>query len=159
MLYLALKTIHVLAVVAFVGNIVVGAFWKAFADRTGNAAVMAHTIDGIMRADRIFTIPGVIVLFLAGMATAGVGHYSILGTGWILWGLGLFVISGIAFAPIARAQRELLKIAQAGLQTAQEREQYEAASRQWNLYGTIATVAPLLALVIMVIKPSLPAFH
>lgn len=159
MLYLALKTIHILAVVVFLGNIVVGGFWKAFADRTGNAAVMAHTIDGIMRADRIFTMPGVIVLFLAGMAAAGVGHYSILGTGWILWGLGLFVISGIASVPVTRAQRELSKILQAGLQTAEQRGQYEAGSRQWNLYGSIATLAPLAAVVIMVFKPSLPAFH
>ena len=147
------------AVVVFLGNIIVGAFWKAFADRTGNAAVMAHTIDGIVRADRIFTIPAVIVLFLAGMAAAGVGHYSILGTGWILWGLGLFALSGVAFGPIARAQRELLKVAQTGLQTPEQRQQYEAVSRQWNIYGTIATLAPLAALVIMVLKPNLPAFH
>lgn len=159
MLYVVLKTVHVLAVVIFLGNIIVGGFWKAFADRTGNAAVMAHTIDGIIGADRIFTIPGVIVLLLAGLATAFVGHYSILGTGWILWGLGLFIVSGIAFGPIARAQRELLKMAQAGLQTAEQRQQYQALSNQWNVYGTIATVAPLLALVVMVLKPSLPAFH
>lgn len=159
MLYLALKTIHVLAVVAFLGNITVGVFWKVFADRTGNAAVMAHTIDGIIRADRIFTIPGVIVLALAGVAAALVGHYPILGTGWILWGIALFVISGIAFVPLARAQQALLAVAQTGLQTAEQRQQYEAISGQWNLYGTIALVAPLLALVIMVLKPSLPAFH
>jgi uncharacterized membrane protein len=159
MLYLALKTIHVLAVVIFLGNITVGAFWKAFADKTGKAPVMAHTIDGIIRADRIFTIPAIVVLLLAGFATAGVGHYSILGTGWILWGIGLFVVSGIAFGPIARAQRALLAVAQTGLQTAEQQRAYEALSRQWNLYGTIATAAPFAALVIMVLKPSLPAFH
>jgi uncharacterized membrane protein len=159
MLYLALKTIHVLAVVIFLGNITVGAFWKAFADKTGKAPVMAHTIDGIIRADRIFTIPAIVVLLLAGFAAAGVGHYSILGTGWILWGIGLFVVSGIAFGPIARAQRALLAVAQTGLQTAEQQKAYEAISRQWNLYGTIATVAPFAALVIMVLKPSLPAFH
>lgn len=159
MLYLALKTVHVLSAVAFLGNITVGIFWKAYADRTGNAAIMAHTIDGIIRADRIFTIPGVIVLALAGIATALVGGYSILGTGWILWGIGLFLVSGVAFGPLARAQRELLKVAQTGLQTAEQRQQYEALTGQWNLYGTIATVAPLLALVVMVIKPNLPAFH
>lgn len=159
MLYLALKTIHVLAVVAFVGNITVGVFWKAWADRSGNAAIMAHTIDGIIRADRIFTIPAVIVLFLAGMAAAGVGHYSVLGTGWILWGLGLFVISGLGFGPVARSQRELLKIAQMGLQTPEQRQSYEAVSGRWNVFGTLSTVAALLALVIMVLKPALPAFH
>ena len=72
MLYLALKTVHVLAAVAFLGNIIVGGFWKALADRTGNAAIMAHTIDGIIKADRIFTIPAVIVLAPPG----------------ILWGIG-----------------------------------------------------------------------
>lgn len=159
MLYLVLKTIHVLAVVLFLGNITVGAFWKAFADKTGKPPVMAHTIDGIIRADRIFTIPAVIVLVLAGFAAAGMGHYSILGTGWILWGLGLFVISGVAFGPIARVQRALLAVAQTGLQTAEQQAAYEALSRQWNVYGTIATVAPFAALVIMVLKPALPAFH
>lgn len=159
MAYLVLKTIHVLAVVAFLGNITVGIFWKAFADRTGNATVMAHTIAGIIRADRIFTIPGVVVLFLAGMAAAGIGHYSIVGTGWILWGLGLFVISGLAFGPVARSQRRLLQVAQSGLQTSEERQSYEAISKQWNVYGTVSTVAALIALVVMVLKPSLPAFH
>lgn len=157
--YLALKTIHVLAVVIFLGNITVGAFWKAYADRTGKPAVMAHTIEGIIRADRIFTIPAVIVLLLAGFAAAGVGRYPILQTGWILWGLGLFVISGVAFGPIARAQRALLAIAGTGLQTTEQQAAYEALSRRWNVYGTIATIAPLAALVIMVIKPNLPAFR
>ena len=159
MLYLVLKTIHVLAVVVFLGNITVGVFWKAFADRTGDANVMAHTIDGIIRADRIFTIPGVVVLAVAGVATAFAGHYSILGTGWILWGLGLFIVSGIAFGPLARAQRELLQVARTGLQTLEQQARYAAVSRQWNLYGTIATLAPLAALVVMVLKPNLPAFH
>lgn len=159
MLYLALKTIHVLAVVIFLGNITVGAFWKAFSDKTGKPPVMAHTIEGIIRADRIFTIPAVVVLVLAGFADAGIGHYPILGTGWILWGLGLFVISGVAFGPIARAQRALLAVAQTGLQTAEQQKAYEALSRQWNAYGTLATLAPFAALVIMVVKPNLPAFH
>lgn len=159
MLYLALKTIHVLAVVIFLGNITVGAFWKAFADKTGKPPVMAHTIDGIIRADRVFTIPAIVVLVLAGFAAAGIGRYSILGTGWILWGLGLFVVSGVAFGPIARAQRALLAVAQTGLQTAEQQKAYETLSRQWNVYGTIATLAPFAALVIMVVKPNLPAFH
>lgn len=159
MFYLALKTIHVLAVVIFLGNITVGAFWKAFADKTGKPPVMAHTIEGIIRADRVFTIPAVIVLVLAGFAAAGIGHYSILGTGWILWGLGLFIISGVAFGPIARVQRALLAVAQTGLQTTEQQKAYETLSRQWNVYGTVATIAPFAALVIMVVKPDLPALH
>ena len=159
MLYLALKTIHVLAAVVFLGNIIVGAFWKAYADRTGNATVMAHTIDGIIVADRIFTIPGVVVLALAGVATALVGRYPILGTGWILWGIALFIVSGAGFGPVAIAQRRLLEIARTGLQTPEQESAYQEISARWNLYGTISTLAAAAALVVMVLKPALPAFH
>jgi uncharacterized membrane protein len=158
-MYLALKAVHVLAVVVFLGNIIVGVFWKTFADRTANPAVMAHTIDGIIRADRIFTIPAVVVLAVAGVATALVGRYPILATGWILWGIGLFIVSGAAFGPVAGSQRELLKTARSGLQTAEQKQAYESISARWNLYGIVSTVAALAALVVMVVKPNLPAFH
>src|SRR5579862_8141326 len=109
--YAILKTIHVLAVVVFVGNITVGVFWKAFADRSGDPRTMLFAVRGIRQADKIFTIPGVIVLVLAGFATAGISGIPILKTGWILWVLVLFILSGIAFGPLARAQRELEDIA------------------------------------------------
>lgn len=151
--------IHIIAVVVFLGNILVGVFWKVFADRTGDAKIMAHTMDGIIKADRIFTIPGVIVIVVAGVATALAGHYSILGTGWILWGLGLFILAGIAFGPLSRSQRAILAVAQTGLQTPEQRAEYEALSKQWAIYGNIALILPFVALIVMVLKPNLPAFH
>jgi len=62
--YLLLKAVHVLAVVLFLGNIVTGIFWKAHGDRTGDPRIMAHTLDGIIRSDRWFTIPGVVLIGL-----------------------------------------------------------------------------------------------
>ncbi|TMQ55033.1 MAG: DUF2269 family protein, partial [Candidatus Eisenbacteria bacterium] len=56
-LYLGLKLLHVLAVVLFLGNITTGVFWKANADRTRNPVVIANMLEGIIRADRLFTIP------------------------------------------------------------------------------------------------------
>lgn len=157
MIYLAFKLLHVLAVVVFLGNIIVGPFWKAFADRTRDPRIMAHTLAGIIRADRLFTIPAIIVLIIGGFGAAGIGHLSILGTGWILWGLGLFILSGICFGPISRAQREALALAQAGSQSGQlDWASYERISARWNLFGTIATIAPIFAVAIMVLKPALP---
>src|SRR5579862_9894649 len=103
-MYLALKTVHILAVVAFLGNISVGLFWKRFADRTGDAAIVAHTLRGIIAADRLITIPSIVVIVLAGVALAIAAGIPILGTGWVLWAIVLFGISGIAFAPVSRAQ-------------------------------------------------------
>ena len=153
-MFVFFKLLHVLAVIAFLGNIAVGVFWKAFADGTKDARIMAYTMEGIIRADRIFTIPGVIAIVVGGVGAAITGGYSILGTGWILWGLVLFVVSGIAFGPLSRAQRQIAAAANAG-----DMPRYEALSKSWTTYGTIALLLPIVAAAIMIIKPVLPAFH
>lgn len=159
-MYLILKLVHVIAVIFFVGNITIGVFWKTIADQTKDPRVIAHTIAGIIGADRIFTIPAIIVLLIGGIGAAQVGHLSILGTGWILWGIILFIIAGICFGPVSRAQRQLRDIARAGAASgSMDWTRYNQISMQWNVWGTIASVAPLIAVALMVLKPTLPAFH
>jgi len=158
-MYLGLKFIHVLAVIVFVGNISIGVMWRTIGDITRDPRIIAHTMKGILLGDRLFTIPAVIVLLIAGIATAEVGHLSILGTGWILWGIILFIISGIAFGPVVRSQRQMLAVAQAALTSGvMNWDDYARYGRVWNIAGTIALILPLLAVAIMVTKPALPAF-
>jgi len=154
-MYEIFKALHVFAVIAFLGNITVGLFWKNFADRTKDAAIMAYTIAGIIRADRMFTIPGAIVIVIGGVGTAIVGGIPMLSTGWLFWSIVLFVISGIAFGPLARVQRRLLAAAKANDMTL-----YHELSRRWDIIGTIALVGPLIAAALMILKPALPSlFH
>jgi len=154
-MYEIFKAVHVFAVIAFLGNISVGLFWKNFADRTKDAAIMAYTVDGIIRADRIFTIPGAIVIVIGGVSTAIVGGIPMLSTGWLFWSIVLFVISGIAFGPLARVQRGLLAAAKANDMT-----RYHELSHRWDIIGTIALVGPLIAAAFMILKPALPSlFH
>ena len=70
-MYLAMKTLHVLAAVLFLGNIITGLFWKAHGDRTGDPRIIAHTLDGIIRSDRWFTIPSVLLILVSGFGAAG----------------------------------------------------------------------------------------
>jgi uncharacterized membrane protein len=159
-MYAIFKIIHILAVVVFLGNITVGIFWKTIADRTNDPRIIAYTLRGIIRADRWFTIPGVVVIVLAGIGTALIGGLPILGTGWIVWSIGLFLIAGAAFGPVARAQREMAALAQVATQGgAFDRVRYAALSRTWGVSGMIALIAPVLAVILMVAKPELPAFH
>src|SRR6267378_2324427 len=79
--YQLLKLIHLVAVIIFLGNIITGLFWKAHADRTRDLRFIAHTMHGIVRADRWFTIPGVVAITLAGIFTAIQSGLPILGTG------------------------------------------------------------------------------
>ncbi|HEY2476000.1 MAG TPA: DUF2269 family protein [Candidatus Cybelea sp.] len=152
-MYLVLKLMHVAGVVLFLGNITVGVFWKQFADKTRNAIVMATTMDGIIAADRVFTIPGIAILLIGGIGAAIVGGIPMLKTGWLLWGIVAFILSGVAFGPLSRAQRQLSAAAHAG-----NMEEYARASNSWNLWGTLALLFPVIAFALMILKPALPAF-
>gem|GEM_PF-6587457 len=55
---------------------------------------MAYTMDSIIKADRVFTIPGIVILLIGGIGAAIAGSIAILSTGWVLWGLSAFIISG-----------------------------------------------------------------
>jgi uncharacterized membrane protein len=158
--YIAFKLLHVLAVIIFLGNITVGLFWKEWADRTKDPRIIAHTIDGIIRADRIFTIPSIVFLLIGGIGAALAGNIPILSTGWILWSIVLFIIAGAAFGPVARAQRLLSATAHEGVDSGtMSAELYARFSQVWNFWGMIALLAPAAAAVLMIVKPALPAFH
>jgi uncharacterized membrane protein len=149
MAYLIFKLIHVFAVIFFVGNIVIGIFWKYYGDSSNDPKIIASTIKGIIKADRIFTMPAVAFLILAGFGAMGIGYIP-FETGWIIWGLIMIIISAAAFmAKVVPAQKKLLKIAETD---PFDKSLYDSVSNEWNLWGSIATVAPLIAVVLMVLK-------
>ena len=153
-MYLAMKTLHVLAVVLFLGNIITGLFWKAHGDRTTDPRIIAHTLEGIIRSDRWFTIPGVVLILGFGAAGAIIGGLPILGTGWIWQSIALFAVSGLAFVlQVAPLQRRLQALAAAGVDGGPwDQVAYRRLSRQWEFWGAVALVTPLAALVLMVYK-------
>ncbi len=155
-MYLAMKTLHVLAAVLFLGNIITGLFWKAHGDRTGDPRIIAHTLDGIIRSDRWFTIPSVLLILVSGFGAAGMAHLPVLRTPWIGLGALLFTLSGAAFvvqiAPLQVRLREMAAAAAAG--GVWSPAEYHALSRRWELWGIFAILTPLAALVLMVFKPT-----
>jgi uncharacterized membrane protein len=155
-LYLWLKLLHVAAVVAFLGNITTGLFWHGHAARTRDPRLLAHAVDGIIRSDRLFTIPGVVVIIVTGVVAAVIGGLPILRTPWILWSLVLFAVSGLVFVlRVAPLQVQLRALAQAGVERgAWDWERYQRLARTWELWGAVALLTPMAALVLMVLKPS-----
>jgi uncharacterized membrane protein len=157
-IYLALKLVHIAAVVWFLGNIITGLFWKAYADRTKDLRVIAHTMEGIVQSDHWFTIPGVIVILIGGLGAAIAGGIPILRTGWIFWSIVLFTISGAAFMlRVVPLQAQLAALARAGSEEGPFNwDRYRAWSWQWKFWGLVALLTPALAAVLMVFKPNLP---
>ncbi len=154
MLYLIVKAVHVVSVVLFLGNIITGVFWKAHGDRLGDARARAQALAGIIQSDRWFTIPGVVLIIASGVYAAMLGGLPLLHTKWIVWSLVLFGISGAVFMIwVAPLQKKLLALAQAGIGGAFDEPAYRRLSRQWEFWGAVATLTPLAAVFLMVLKP------
>jgi len=116
MTYLLLKSLHVLSVVLFLGNIITGVFWKFHGDRVGTLPARAQALEGVIRSDRWFTLPGVFAIVITGIWMALDAHLPLLGTKWILWSLVLFGISGVVFQFfVAQLQKRLHDIARAAI--------------------------------------------
>src|SRR6186713_385742 len=109
--YRFLKLIHLIAVMIFLGNIITGLFWMYIAVKTKDLKIINFTIKGIIKADRYFTIPGVIIITAGGFLAAIYGQLPILRTGWIFWSIILFSISGLAFAfKVAPLQKRIYNL-------------------------------------------------
>jgi uncharacterized membrane protein len=154
-MYLWLKLLHVAAVILFLGNIYTGLFWHIHAMRTRDAKLLAHTMDGIIRSDRLFTVPGVFAIIAGGFAAAIVGKLPIVRTPWILWSLVLFSIAGVVFmARVAPLQRRMRDVARAGEAGSFDFGDYQRLTRSWEIWGAVALLTPIAALVLMVLKPT-----
>lgn len=155
MVYNYLKLIHLISVMLFLGNIITGLFWMNIATRTKDLKLINFVIKGIIKSDRIFTIPGVIIITTGGFMGAIYGRLPILGTGWIFWSIIMFSISGLAFMfKVAPLQRKLYNLT---LNTTNVTNQFDWGKfkkiyKEWDIWGIIATLTPLAAFVMMVLK-------
>ena len=158
MSYSIYKLVHLAAVIIFLGNIVAGLFWKAHADRSSNPRIIAHTLKGIIRSDRWFTIPAIFVILISGFGAAIKGGLPILHTGWIFWSIVLFSLSGIAFsARVAPLQKQLAELVGRGSDSESfDWALYGSLSKRWEWWGAFALLTPTVAAILMVLKPVLP---
>ncbi|WP_034298384.1 DUF2269 family protein [Herbaspirillum sp. RV1423] len=149
-----LKTLHVLGVVLFLGNIIVTAFWKVMADRTRDLAVIRFAMRVTNWADVFFTFGGIVLLAIAGQAMAA--QTGMLQLSWLHWAYGLFAATGVLWVgillPVQVAQARLL----APLQRDSEiPSRYWRLSLLWGAAGSAATLLPLAIVWLMTAKPSL----
>ena len=56
MVYLILKLIHMIAAIIFLGNITIAPFRKMRVEKQWNRLKVADAFDGIIKADRYFTM-------------------------------------------------------------------------------------------------------
>jgi len=153
--YLWLKTLHLLGVVLFLGNIVIVGWWKFMADRTGNPQIIAFAQRQVTLTDFIFTGGGSTLLLAAGWGNAALHGMDIFAIRWLSWGFWLFTISGsIWVAILIPIQIRQARMARGFANGGEIPSKYWQLGKQWMAWGTIATLLPLLNIYWMVFKPS-----
>ncbi|CEG55559.1 DUF2269 family protein [Legionella fallonii] len=152
--YLLLKTLHICGVVIFLGNIVVTAFWKVFADLSHDWRIVAFSQRLVTYTDICFTFLGIVLIAITGMLLASnYGNY--WHVYWIFWGLSLFIASGVIWVVILiPLQIKLHFMANRFQESAAIPHQYWIYEGLWAIFGTIATILPFITLYFMVFKPS-----
>jgi uncharacterized membrane protein len=152
MSYAILKLLHVAGVIIFLGNIITGHFWMHLAIKSKDFNIIRHSINGVMRSDRVFTIPAVFVIIVAGILAAFYGSIPVLRTGWILWSIGLFSLSGVIFSTrLSVVLRKMLEVT--GHQNNEQQwNSIEHLYKQWNVWALVAIIMPFIALIMMVLK-------
>jgi uncharacterized membrane protein len=152
--YLLFKAVHVLAVVAFLGNIVTGLFWMRYARRTNDIKIMHHVVKGIIASDKVFTIPGVLIITAGGFLAAIKGGVPLLRTGWIFWPIILFSLSGVFFAyKVAPLQGKMRINLEKKLNEIQpEMKRFDHIMSQWEIWGFLALITPVISFFMMILK-------
>jgi uncharacterized membrane protein len=152
--YLWLKTIHVLGVVVFLGNIIITGWWKVMADKTLNPQIIAFAQRQVTLTDFVFTAGGAAILLGAGMANVGIHHMD-YSAKWLSQGMLMFLLSGIIWVVILiPAQIKQAKMAKEFAVTGVIPELYWELNNRWIVFGVIATLIPLVNLYWMVFKPT-----
>ena len=152
--YSYLKLIHLIAVMIFLGNIVTGLFWMHIAVKTKDLKIISFVMKGIIKADRYFTLPGVVIITAGGFLAAIYGNFPILRTGWIFWSVIMFSISGLAFAfKVAPLQKKIYNLTLNKDSSIDFNwENFKKVYFEWDIWGLVALLTPLAAFVMMTLK-------
>lgn len=154
MSYDILKFLHVLGVVLLVGNVTITAFWKVFADRTGDAKVVAYAQRLVTLCDWVFTLAGIVLIVAGGYGMAVIQHRHVFEERWLILGQLLFLVSGLIWLfLLIPLQIRLARQARLSGESGKIPASYWRDGRIWLVWGIIATIPLVAAIYVMVTKP------
>jgi uncharacterized membrane protein len=151
-----LNLMHLFAVIVFLGNIITELLWMRNSIKTKDLKIISFTIKSIIKGDKYFTLPGVVIITVSGILASTFGYLAYMQPGWLTWSVTLFIISGLAYtfkvAPLQKkihtltsSKETLTHFDWAGL---------NKLYASWNTWGLVALLTSVAAFVMMTIKIS-----
>jgi uncharacterized membrane protein len=152
--YTVFKWLHVVGVIMIVGNVTVTAVWKVFADRTGDARIIAFGQRLVTITDWSMTLGGIVLLLVGGFGATVVAGVHPFGQRWLIWGEALFGLSGAMWLGIlVPTQIRQARMARDFASDGEVPQAYKRDARRWIIWGIIATIPLLVAVWVMTAKP------
>ncbi len=153
-LYQAFVYAHILGVILLAGNITITAFWKVLADMTKDASLIAFANRGVIIADWIFTLSGIVLTLGGGIAISIMGQWPLFEVSWLSWSVFWFIVAGLLWMVfLVPLQIRQMRAAKLFADTGIIPDSYWRDARLWITLGLIATVPLLIILYLMVVKP------
>lgn len=159
MIFLIIKTLHIVSAFLLFGTGLGSAFYKYMADRGARNTVSGGGLENIVitnknvvLADWMFTTPTVIIQPVTGIIMANMLNLP-LTTPWIMWSLILYSIAGVCWLPVVVLQIRMRDLSQQALEEGKPLSaQYHRYARIWFWLGVPAFIAISLVIVLMVFK-------
>ena len=153
-IFLILKSLHLFGIVLFLGNIIVTGWWKLFADFTQQPATLNYAQRQVTLTDFVFTFIGSMLIFITGVGMIHLQKLDFYHTNWLLWGTGLFGISGILWLFILiPLQMKLARLSRTFTVDTPIPARYWILEKWWLIIGILAMILPIITLFLMVLKP------
>jgi len=154
-LYEVVVAVHVLAVVLAFGPTFAYPFMQVAAEKREPASI-PYFWRVQTRIDRVFVVPGAVVVLLAGLYLVATGPWTLaepwVGSGLLIVGLLLVVV----LAVLTPGERRAAELAERDLGAGGESalsDEYWAVSRRVAMVGGFASLLVVVGVVVMVLKP------
>lgn len=152
--YETLKWLHILSSTLLFGTGLGSAYYKWFADRSGNLPVMAHTNRMVVIADWVFTTPTVFFQPISGLLLMQAMGYSMTEP-WLLSSYALYVIAGACWLPVVWLQIRMRDLSLHALDSHESLSvTYWRYTKIWFWLGVPAFGAIVIVYLLMVLKPA-----
>ena len=142
-----MKSLHVVAAVLLLGNVVVTGFWSILLFARRDVVPFRPVARAILWADLLFTVGGGTLLTVTGILLAIRAGYSVMATPWLLRGILLLAGATIIWLVLLLPEQiRMHRLSEAGGPALRR------AFVRWNAFGWVSTALLFWGLWSMVTK-------
>ncbi len=142
------KILHLIGVVLFMGNMIVGPVWFLFAYYSKDRTLLKFAVRLLYLTDLYLTLPGIILTVINGLflasAFGGTQHQP-----WLFYSILLMILMWAFSFPLIFLQE---KMHQTILNDSENESKLNRLLMQWGYLGTLVSIPPTIIFYLMVVK-------